>query len=97
MKTCRKCHKEKALTEFHKDSSSKDCLRVVCKICVNKNQARNVRERKAQAITKVGANFEIVQTNKLKRLTSKFDFRFSNKDILDLESQYIYRGTSWMI
>ena len=92
MKTCRQCRKEKSKTEFHTDRSAKDNLRVKCKLCVNKNQARNVRERKAQEITKVGSAFSIVQSPRLSRLTGRFDFRFSNKDILDLEGQYIFRG-----
>ena len=87
MKTCRQCRKEKSKTEFHKDASAKDNLRVKCKICVNKNQVKNHEERKAQAIVKVGTNMEIVQSPRLQRLTGWYDFRFSNKDILDLEKQ----------
>jgi superfamily II helicase len=92
MKKCRQCRKEKSLTEYHKDSSAKDKMRVICKICVNKNQRKNTRERKAQEVVKVGSNFEIEQSKKLKKLTSKYNFRFSNKDILDLEKQFYNRG-----
>lgn len=33
MKTCTKCHEEKALSEFNKRSKSKDGLQYRCKIC----------------------------------------------------------------
>lgn len=33
MKICKKCKQEKPLTEFHKDSSHKDGLRLDCKEC----------------------------------------------------------------
>ena len=51
MKTCTKCNKTKALTEFYKDSSKRDGLNSRCKVCHNaaikKWQQNNPEKRRA--------------------------------------------------
>lgn len=92
-KRCKTCPPDKAkkpVSEFTKSTSYKDGYCRDCKKCrVNASQ-RRYHERKNCALVKVGSKFQIVQTKRLSRLTGKYDITFSNKDILDLESQYNY-------
>lgn len=44
MKTCRTCHKEKPLSDYHKKASNKDGYNTMCKSC------KNAQTRKAHAI-----------------------------------------------
>ena len=92
-KKCRTCPTEtasKPVSEFTKSTAYKDGYTRECKSCRVKASNRRSYERKNHSLQKVGSSFEIVQTEKLKKLTSRFDFRFSNKEILNLESQYIF-------
>ncbi len=53
MKTCTKCHEEKALSEFYKRSDAKGGLQYWCKTCINKYaqrpQSKAVRKKYAQS------------------------------------------------
>jgi len=48
MKTCKRCHEEKELSEFCKDAVEKDGLRRICNPC-NREQFAQWRERQQEA------------------------------------------------
>ena len=53
-KTCTKCGETKALGEFHKDKSSRDGLRCVCKVCARADEKawREQNKERARALVK---------------------------------------------
>ncbi|MFA5154380.1 MAG: hypothetical protein WC554_17670, partial [Clostridia bacterium] len=52
-KTCNTCHIKKAITEFYKSKNTIDGMRVVCKICMNKeNEENNIKHKKERCITR---------------------------------------------
>lgn len=65
MKTCSKCREAKALTEFYKNSSSKDGYRADCKTClrVQKRAYNLANQEKIQARMR---EYGIVNADKLK-------------------------------
>ena len=79
-KFCSKCCEEKALYEFHKDSSRTDGYSYVCKVCTRKRQKiyeEKNKENKKQYYIK--NKKKISQINKLKYTNNKEFYSKKNK------------------
>ena len=88
MKTCTKCKAEKPISEFHKDSRSKDELQFKCKACVSEHYKAN-KEVRAAYLAEYYANNRAhltakqsayQATNKDRVAAYKVEYRLANKE-----------------
>lgn len=85
-KECNKCHTEKPLTDFGKDTRNKDGLKSVCKVCLAeyKKQYTKLNEEK---IKTYNAQYRLENKNKIKEY-EKQRFQQNKKEILTKHKIY---------
>jgi hypothetical protein len=83
MKKCSKCLETKELSEFHKDSHSKDKLRPNCKVCFNlKNRASSKQDYYKNKQKRLEYNKEYRNLKKESVQTYQKEYRIKNKQQL---------------
>jgi hypothetical protein len=81
-KICTQCHKEKSITEFHKNPQAKDSYRNICKLCQNLNNRLKWPSRKEKyrenRITYRKQNKNKIYNWRKNQLKNNIEFRVLN-------------------
>lgn len=86
-KKCNKCHEFRDIIEFSKDSSKKDGLRTICKICSKKKYLENRNREIERVKTYQNNNREIVLKQKL--ISAKKYFIKNHDKIKEYQKNYM--------
>lgn len=62
-KTCSKCHESKPVTEFHRNSSTKDGLQYQCKACAREYQ-REYKEKNRAWVREYNRRWRLQNPNR---------------------------------
>lgn len=92
MKFCSKCHVEKLLTEFTKDSQKKDGLRPDCKECNSKSRQYYLLNHKKE---KADYDKEYRKRNREKIKEDKRLYRIKNKEKITPRNNMIHEKYPW--
>jgi hypothetical protein len=90
MKICRKCHKEKDESEFHKDCNAKDGLKSICKTCLSSKKFKHCH---ADRNIKQAAQYLI------RHRTSKFKWSkvlgYTGEEFINIIEKQFINGMTW--
>lgn len=94
MKTCTKCHQEKQLIEFHKNSSRSDGYSERCKACEKERKAKSYLENRENILAK---QTTYNQNNKSAKSLYDKEYRLQNTEKLKVKNKKSYEDNKQQV